>query len=111
MEKVRLGVVGVGGSMAGNHQNYFDDIEALDFIAGSDIDAESLAKSVEDKGIKGYDDASAMIASGEVDAILIACPHYDHPRYAMEAFDAGVHVLCEKPIAVTALAAQEVIDA
>lgn len=111
MNKVRLGVIGAGGSMAGNHQKYFKDIDGLDFVAASDVIPEGLAKVVEEHGVKPFDDASAMIASGEIDAILIACPHYDHPRFAMEAFDAGVHVLCEKPIAVTAEAAQEVNEA
>lgn len=111
MEKVRLGVIGAGGGMASNHQKYFKDIDGLDYVAASDVAPEGLAKVVEAYGVKPFDDASAMIASGEVDAILIACPHYDHPRFAMEAFAAGVHVLCEKPIAVTALAAQEVNDA
>lgn len=111
MKKVRLGVIGAGGSMAGNHHKYFKDIDQLDFVAASDIDPDGLSKVAEEYDIKPFDDASAMIASGEIDAVLIACPHYDHPRFARQAFEAGVHVLCEKPIAVTALAAQEVIEA
>ncbi|MEM8739211.1 MAG: Gfo/Idh/MocA family oxidoreductase [Planctomycetota bacterium] len=111
MDKIKIGVIGAGGTIASLHMGYFDQIEALSFVAASDVVPEALAKVAEERKVKPFDDASAMIASGEVDAILIACPHYDHPRYAMEAFDAGVHVLCEKPIAVTALAAQEVNDA
>jgi predicted dehydrogenase len=108
MDRVRLGVIGAAGSMAGAHITYFKDVDGLDFIAASDVAAEPLAKLAEEHGVKAFDDASAMIASGEIDAVLIACPHYDHPRYATEAFDAGVHVLCEKPVAVTALAADQV---
>lgn len=111
MSKVRMGVIGVGGLMARGHQAYFKDIADIDFAAGSDISAEGLKKSAEEFGFKPFDDASAMIASGDIDAVLIACPHYQHPQFAMEAFDAGVHVLCEKPIAVTAKAAQEVNEA
>lgn len=111
MQKVRLGVIGVGGSMAGAHQSYFKDIDGLEFVAGSDVMPEGMNKAADEYGFKPFDDASAMIASGEIDAVLIACPHYQHPQYAIEAFDAGVHVLCEKPIAVTAKAAQEVNEA
>ncbi len=107
MDSVRLGVIGAGGGMALSHQNYFKDIPGLTFAAASDVMPEGLAKSVDKHNVKGFADASEMIRSGEIDAVLIACPHYDHPRYAIEAFDAGVHVLCEKPIAVTALAAQQ----
>lgn len=111
MDKVRLGVVGAGGGMANAHQNYFKNIAGLDYVAGSDVAPEGLKKAADTHGFKPFDDASAMISSGEIDAVLIACPHYDHPRYAIEAFDAGVHVLCEKPIAVTAKAAQRVNEA
>ncbi len=111
MKKVRLGLIGAGGSMAGNHHKYFKDIDGLEYVAASDVAAEGLAKVVEEFGVKPFADASAMIASGEIDAVFIACPHYDHPRFAIEAFDAGVHVMCEKPIAVTAEAAAQVNDA
>jgi len=111
MNKVRLGVIGAAGSMAKAHQKYFHEIDHLDYAAASDVAAEGLAEVAKEHSVKPFDDASAMIASGEIDALLIACPHYDHPRFAMEAFDAGVHVLCEKPIAVTAEAAHQVNEA
>ncbi|MEM1109881.1 MAG: Gfo/Idh/MocA family oxidoreductase [Planctomycetota bacterium] len=111
MDKVRLGVVGAGGGMAGAHQEYFSGIDALQYTAASELNEEKRNEVVEKYGVEGYADASEMIASGKVDAILIACPHYFHPQYAIEAFEHGVHVLCEKPIAVTAKAAQEVIEA
>jgi predicted dehydrogenase len=41
-----------------------------------------------------------MIRSGEIDAILIATPHYDHTTIGIEALKAGLHVLVEKPISV-----------
>jgi predicted dehydrogenase len=50
-----------------------------------------------------------MLASKTVDAIIIATLHYYHPPVAIAAFDAGVHVLCEKPLAVTIGAAREVV--
>jgi len=41
-----------------------------------------------------------MFASGSVDAVLIATPHYDHPPLAIKAFEKGLHVLVEKPAGV-----------
>ena len=111
MEQVRLGVIGAAGSMAGNHQGYFKNIDGLKYAAASDVVAEPLKKVAAEHKVKAFDDAEAMIRSGEIDAVLIACPHYQHPTFAMAAFAAGVHVLCEKPIAVTAKAAAEVNDA
>ena len=108
MESVRVGVIGAAGSMAKAHLSYFDSIPGLKLTAVADVVPEKLAEVAEQYGAKPFEDASAMIRSGEIDAVLIACPHYDHPRFAIEAFNAGVHVLCEKPIAVTALAAEQV---
>ncbi len=105
MKQVRFGVVGAAGSMAGAHQGYFEKIDGLEYVAACDISEDVLKPVAEKYGVKAWTDPEAMIKSGEIDAVLIACPHYDHPRYCRAAFDAGVHVLCEKPVAVTALEA------
>ncbi len=111
MDKVRLGVIGAGGSMATSHQNYFKDIPGLEYVAACELTHEKLDPVVEKHSLKhGFLDAREMIDSGTVDAILIACPHYDHPVYSQYALTRGIHVLCEKPVAVTAKAAQETID-
>ena len=47
-----------------------------------------------------FDDASKMMDSGLVDAILVAVPHYDHPRYVIEALEKGLHAMSEKPAGV-----------
>ena len=59
-------------------------------------------------GIKGFADGMALLDSGLVDAILIATPHYFHPVYAKAALERDIHVLTEKPVSVTAKAAEEV---
>ena len=48
-----------------------------------------------------------MLGSGMVDAVIIAVPHYFHPEMAKEAFRRGIHVICEKPMAVTSREARE----
>jgi DNA polymerase III delta prime subunit len=50
-----------------------------------------------------FSDGSDLIKSGACEAILIAVPHYDHPRYAIEGLDNGLHVMCEKPAGVYTL--------
>ena len=47
-----------------------------------------------------YASGSALIESGTVDAVLIATPHFDHTGLGVEAMEAGLHVLVEKPISV-----------
>ena len=56
-----------------------------------------------------FSDASEMIKSGEIDAVIIAVPHYQHPGYAIEAFRSGIHVMCEKPAGVYTLQVREMI--
>lgn len=51
--------------------------------------------------VAGYDEYDALMASGEVDAVYIALPNHLHHDYTLRAARAGVHVLCEKPMAVT----------
>ena len=41
-----------------------------------------------------------MLDCGLIDAALIAVPHYDHPRWAIECFNRGIHVMTEKPAGV-----------
>ncbi len=107
MQAVRLGVIGAAGSMAGNHHTYFDKVDGLDYVASCDVSPEVVEPIAEKFGTKAWTDGEAMIRSGEIDAVFIACPHYDHPRFCRAAFEAGVHVLCEKPVAVTALEAEQ----
>ena len=108
MDQVRLGVIGCGG-MARAHMKYFPTIPGLRFAAAADAFADNVkAVCQASEGVKGFDDGQKLIDSGEVDAILICTPHYFHPQLAIAGLKAGLHVLTEKPVAVTAKAAAEV---
>jgi predicted dehydrogenase len=50
--------------------------------------------------VKIWSDADAMISSGEIDAVIIATPHYAHPQVAIACLNHGLHVLIEKPAGV-----------
>lgn len=107
MDKVRLGVIGAGGSMASAHQKNLADIEGVEYVAASDVDTDRLREVAQQYGVEAFDHAQRMLDSGKIDAVLIACPHYDHPVYAQHALKRGIHVLVEKPVAVTAKAAEQ----
>jgi predicted dehydrogenase len=57
---------------------------------------------------EGY---QALIESGEIDAVLVLAPDALHEQIALESFAAGLHVLCEKPLATTSAAARRMADA
>jgi len=54
-----------------------------------------------------FDDAIAMLDSGKIEACIVAVPHYDHPRYAIECMKRNIHVMVEKPAGVYTLQARE----
>jgi glucose-fructose oxidoreductase len=58
----------------------------------------------------GYDDIDELFASGDIDAVYIALPNSMHAEYTVRAARAGLHVLCEKPMAVTTRECQRMID-
>lgn len=98
MDKVRLGIIGVGG-MGSFHADYVKDgkIDRCELAAVCDINPERLAAFPD---FKGYLDYKDLLASGDVDAVLIATPHYAHTYIGTAALEQGLHVLVEKPISV-----------
>jgi glucose-fructose oxidoreductase len=58
-----------------------------------------------------YDEYDACLKSGEIDAVYIALPNTMHCEYAVRAAEAGVHILCEKPMATTEEECQKMIHA
>ena len=98
MKKVRIGIVGLG-NMGHVHaqQILAGKITRLELGAVADLDPAKLARAPQVKGFKTADD---MMASGLIDAILIATPHYAHTTIGIAALKAGLHVMVEKPISV-----------
>ena len=113
MEQVRYGIIGIG-NMGSAHLNTFveDQIPGAVLTALCDIKESRIAELKETYGDKYayFTDYKELLASGLVDAIVIATPHYLHPVIGMEAFDAGIHVLSEKPIGVYTKNIYELMD-
>ena len=102
MKKIRLGIIGLGNMGTGHLNNILEE-NCPDFIVSAiaDINPERLEFAKEKiEGVATFLDADEMINSGLCDAILVAVPHYDHPRYAISAMKAGLHVMVEKPAGV-----------
>lgn len=93
---VRLGICGLG-QMGKAHARYIQEgrIPGLELTAVCDTHADHLEAF---EGIAQFTEADRMISSGEIEAILIVTPHYFHTTIGVEALNAGLHVLVEKPI-------------
>jgi predicted dehydrogenase len=110
MDLVRFGVIGLG-SIGSRHLGYLDTLTGAKLTGVCDAHNDLAAKHAAERGVPAFDSYQAMLHSKSVDAIIIATPHFQHPQIAMTAFAAGVHVLCEKPLAVSVKQARQVIAA
>jgi predicted dehydrogenase len=70
-----------------------------------------LGKQYRVRNVLAYEAYDEFLRSGEVDAVYIAVPNHLHKDFTVRAARAGVHVLCEKPMAVTEDECREMIDA
>ncbi|MFH1825114.1 MAG: Gfo/Idh/MocA family oxidoreductase [Candidatus Firestonebacteria bacterium] len=100
MEKVRFGVIGCG-VIAPWHINGILGSKGAELIAVSDNVAEKAKKTGEEYKVDWYDDYKKMIERKDIDAVTIGVPSGLHMQIALEAMQAGKHVLTEKPIEVT----------
>lgn len=121
MKKIKLGIIGLGNIGAQHYRNVLDgkcpeievtavcdiNTDRFEWVRNTYAEYQNDADSIPYP--KMFTDASEMIASGTCEAVVIAVPHYDHPRYAIEAFRHGLHVMCEKPAGVYTLQVREMI--
>ena len=99
MKKVRMGVIGIG-NMGREHAKYLaaGAVRGAQLAAICDIRPEAMQGF---EGVAKFSDPRQLIHSGQVDAVLIATPHYDHTTLGILAMKQGLHLLVEKPISVT----------
>lgn len=109
MDRVRMGIIGLG-IQGGYHVALFREgkIKRAEVTAVCDIAPDKLAPH---SSYKQFASSEAMIRSGEVDAVLIATPHYDHTTIGIDALQHGIHTLVEKPISVHVADAERLIAA
>jgi len=114
MDMVRVGIVGIGG-MGAHHARYLikDEVPKAKLVAVADVNPERLTWARENVSddLQTFESAEALIASKCVDALIIATPHYFHPPIAIQGFDAGLHVLSEKPAGVYTRQVREMNEA
>ena len=109
MEKVRIGIVGMG-NMGKYHADYL--------IKGKVAHAElSAVCSTSPEKLSAYKDPVAvfgngeeMIRSGSIDAVLVATPHYQHTSLGICAIENGIHLMVEKPISAHKADAERLIE-
>lgn len=109
MNTVRLGIIGMG-NMGKFHAEYLL-AGKVNRAALTAVCSTSPGKLEKYKGLKIFDDGEKLIRSGEIDAVVIATPHYQHTSLGIAAIDAGVHLMVEKPISAHKADAERLIAA
>ena len=104
MEKIKLGIIGIG-NMGSGHANNIKNGKCpeIELVAIADINPERLDWAKQQnyaENITYFNTAEEMLDSGIINSCLVAVPHYDHTKYAIECMKRGIHVMVEKPAGV-----------
>jgi D-xylose 1-dehydrogenase (NADP+, D-xylono-1,5-lactone-forming) len=88
----------------------FSASTTAEVVAVASRDAEKAAAYAKEKGIpKSYGSYEALLADASIDVVYIPLPNHMHDEWTRKAADAGKHILCEKPLTVTAPEAESLI--
>jgi predicted dehydrogenase len=111
MKKLRSGLVGLGRVGWPFHFPQLLEKEGFDFLAVTDMQDERLAEAKSKAPhIRCYKDFNRMIDEEELDLVVIASPTGFHFEQVKKAFEAGVDVFLEKPMAVDLAEADRMIE-
>lgn len=102
MEKIRIGIIGLGNMGTTHAKNILSGLVPnmeLTAICDTSKQRRDYARN-NFQNVEIFENSEEMLASGLFDAVIIAVPHYDHPSIAIAAFEKGLHVMTEKPAGV-----------
>ena len=113
--KLQVGIIGCGGIANQKHlpalKNQADKAEMVAFC---DIIVERAQKAAEEYGVEGakvYEDYKELLADPEIDVVHVLTPNVAHCPITCDAFAAGKHVMCEKPMAHNTESARKMMEA
>ncbi len=110
MKKVGLGVIGLG-AFGQNHVKVYAEHPQAELVAVCDIKEDLTKKTAERYGVEGYTDYHEMLKNPGLEAVSVVTPDFLHRNPVIAVVEAGKHVLCEKPLAITIEEAEEMVRA
>jgi predicted dehydrogenase len=114
MKKVKFGVIGLG-VMGYAHVKTLQGIKNCDVVAVCDNNSEQIEKMQNDEAVKAgfetFGNYRDLIDSGLCEAVAVVTPHPIHLEISEYAFSRGLHVMCDKPITITAAEADRLLEA
>jgi predicted dehydrogenase len=113
-KKVRYAVVGLGdiaqqAMMPGIAHTGNSELVAL--VTGDPEKARALGAMYDVADTYSYEQFDELLRSGTIDAVYLATPNWRHAEFAIPALEAGIHVLCEKPLEVSVAKCKAILAA
>lgn len=110
MEALRVGVIGLG--MGRHHIGGYQGHPGAQVVAAADMDEKRLAEICDKYNVPNrYTSAEEMLEKERLDVVSVATPNKFHKAFSVAALQAGCHVLCEKPMAMSAAEGREMLAA
>lgn len=108
-QQLRVGLLAYG-AIGDEHNKAISGCEGLVVAAVCDTNPARIEAALAiAPGAKTFSDADAMLASGEIDLVIVSTPPNSHYAWARKALDRGIHVVLEKPMALTTTDCDEVM--
>lgn len=114
MNTVRVGMIGCGGIATGKHMPSLQALCNVEMVAFMDAREERAREARERFGSadsRVYTDYRQLLEQPGIDAVHICTPNKSHSEITVAALTAGKHVMCEKPMAITAAEAAGMVEA
>ena len=113
-DKLKVAIVGCGGIANGKHLPALSKIAAVELVAFCDIIEEKAVEAAAKYGTPGarvYTDYQEMLGKESPEVVHVLTPNDSHAPVTIAALESGAHVMCEKPMAKTAAAARQMLEA
>ena len=101
MAKTRVAIIGCGQIAATRHAPEYHLHPDVELVGYYDHHPENADKLAEQFGGKRYDSMEDLLSDDDIDAVSVCTPNRFHAEHSIAALEAGKHVLCEKPMAMT----------
>lgn len=110
MKKLRVGIIGAGGSVAGVHFLAYQSLDCIEIVAGAELSEDALIRVTQKWGIRGYLDFEEMLDKEKLDIACICVPARYHRPVAQKVAKYKVNIMMEKPLATTLEDGQAILD-
>lgn len=112
MGKVGFGIIGCGGISNYFHIPELKEIKEAEVVAVADIKPERARLTAERFNVRfWYSDHLKLLERSDIDAVIVATPHPTHAKLAVDAIEAGKHVMIQKPMCTKVEDAEAIVEA